>query len=319
MPRPRSEGSVTTLEAVATYLPATRTPIADLAEVLGLTPMQVTLFDRFNGLRDVGWDNEASLLDLLVAATERLTALRGNEHRVRYVLHARAFAVVVPFAHNPLHELTHRLGLGHAEAFTVTQQSCATGLLAIDIAGRLLAADGDSEALALVLAGEKAFTRDSRLLPETSVFSEGASACLVAANGPRDRLLSYASLPRGDFDSDDAAEVAARFQRDYRGCLSAVMEAATAQAGLRMEDITLVLPHNVNMVSWRRVCKRMNFPVARVFLDNVARAGHVFCADAFINYQSAREQGMLRPGDRYLIAAAGAGFGATFSAMVFEH
>ena len=310
---------MTTLEAVATYLPRPRTPIADVADVLGLSPMEVTLLDRFNGLREVGWDPDATLLDLLVAATERLSALRGNEHRIRYVLHARAFAVVVPFPHNPVHELSRRFGLGHAQVFTVTQQSCATGLLAIDIAGRLLAAGGEEAALALVLAGEKAFTRDARLLPGTSVFSEGASACLVAANGSHDRLLSYASLARGDFDSADGAEVAIRFQRDYRACLSEVIESATSQAGLGLDDIALVLPHNVNLVSWRRVCTRMNLPVSRVLLDNVTIAGHVFCADAFINYQTACERGLLRPGDRYVIAAAGAGLGATFSAMVFEH
>jgi 3-oxoacyl-[acyl-carrier-protein] synthase-3 len=56
-----------------------------------------------------------------------------------------------------------------------------------------------------------------------------------------------------------------------------------------------------------------------VLLDNVPVSGHVFCADAFLNYQTARERGLLHPGDRYVVAAAGAGRGATFSAMVFEH
>jgi 3-oxoacyl-[acyl-carrier-protein] synthase-3 len=45
----------------------------------------------------------------------------------------------------------------------------------------------------------------------------------------------------------------------------------------------------------------------------------VFCADAFVNYQTACARDLLRPGDHYLVAAAGAGLGATFSAMVFEH
>jgi 3-oxoacyl-[acyl-carrier-protein] synthase-3 len=51
----------------------------------------------------------------------------------------------------------------------------------------------------------------------------------------------------------------------------------------------------------------------------VAADGHVFCADAFLNYRTAAERGLLRPGERYVVAAAGAGRGATFSAMVFEH
>ena len=38
-----------------------------------------------------------------------------------------------------------------------------------------------------------------------------------------------------------------------------------------------------------------------------------------INFSTAAERGLLRAGDRYVIAAAGAAPGATFSAMVFEH
>jgi 3-oxoacyl-[acyl-carrier-protein] synthase-3 len=92
-----------------------------------------------------------------------------------------------------------------------------------------------------------------------------------------------------------------------------------AKAGLRMEDIRLILPHNVNVVAWQRVCKRIGYPLDQVVLEHVATDGHVFCADAFINYQTAVSGGLLSPGDRYVVAAAGAGRGATFSAMVFEH
>jgi 3-oxoacyl-[acyl-carrier-protein] synthase-3 len=309
---------MTAIEAVGAYVPQQRVPVGALAGPLGLSPIQVAMFERFHKLTEVRRDAGGSLLDLLLAATDRLPALRGNEHRVKYVLHARAFPVVMPFPSNPLHELCGRLGLGHAEAFTVTQQSCATGLLAIDIAGRLLAACAEPDALALILTGEKALTRDSQLLPDTSIFSEGSAACLVSLDGPRDRLLAYASLPRGDFDGEQE-EVSARFQRGYKAGMLDVIQAALDDAGVPLDEISLILPHNVNLVSWRRVGKLLGVPLTRVLLDNVLSAGHMFCADAFVNYRTAYERGLLRPGDRYLVAAAGAGLGATFSAMVFEH
>ena len=80
-----------------------------------------------------------------------------------------------------------------------------------------------------------------------------------------------------------------------------------------------MLPHNVNLVTWQRMCLLLGFPRERVLLDNIAANGHVFCADVFVNYATACERGLLRPGDRYLAAAVGAGGGATFAAMVFEH
>jgi 3-oxoacyl-[acyl-carrier-protein] synthase III len=320
---------MTALEAVSVYLPPDRVPIEQLAGSLGLTEMQVKLFRRFHGLREVGRDPDLSLSDLLLKAAAGLDALRGQEHRVRYVLHARAMPVVAPYPVNPLHEVCRALGLEHALAFTVTQQSCASGLMAIDMAGRLLAADaaasdspdGTSDPdgpLALILAGEKAFTHDAQVFADTTVFGEGASACLVSASGARDRLLAFASNVRGDFDNA-TGENDARLQREYRPLLAEVMLRALDEAGLTLDDIRVILPHNVNMVTWQRMCLLLKFPRDRVLLDNIPTSGHVFCADLFANYQTACERGLLQPGDRYLAAAVGAGGGATFAAMVFEH
>ncbi len=315
---------MTALDAVSVYLPPLRMPVESLAGSLGLTDTQVKLFRRFHGLREVSRDPEASLYGLLMKAAAGLDALRGQEHRVRYVLYARTMPVVGPYPVNPLHEVCCALGLDQALAFTVTHQSCASGLLAIDMAGRLLAGDaadgqdGQEGPLALVLAGEKAFTREAQVFADTTIFGEGASACLVSAFGARDRLLAYASNVRGEFDSA-TGENDARLQREYRPCLAEVMRRALDEAGLTLDDIRVVLPHNVNLVTWQRMCRLLEFPLDRVLLDNIPTTGHVFCADLFVNYQTARERGLLQPGDRYLAAAVGAGGGATFAAMVFEH
>jgi 3-oxoacyl-[acyl-carrier-protein] synthase-3 len=313
---------MTALEAVSVHLPSLRIPIEDLAGPLGMTEMQVKLFRRFHGLKEVSRAPDASLYDLLMAAAAGLDALRGQEHRVRYVLYARAMPVTVPYPANPLHEVCHALGLDHALAFTVTHQSCAAGLLAIDLAGRLLATDQASgegeEPLALILSGERAFTHAAQMFADTTVFGEGASACLVSAFGRRDRLLAYACNVRGEFDSA-TGENDARLQAEYRPSLAEVIQRALNEADVTLDDIQVVLPHNVNLVTWQRMCKLLKFPKDRVVLDNIETSGHVYCADMFLNYQTACERGLLRPGDRYLAAAVGAGGGATFAAMVFEH
>jgi 3-oxoacyl-[acyl-carrier-protein] synthase-3 len=312
---------MTALEAVSVYLPPTRISIESVASSFGLTPMQVKLFRRFHGLSEVGRALDLSPAGLLLAAARGLDELTERRQRVRYVLYARTMPVAGPYPVNPLHDVSHALGLDHAIAFTLTHQSCAGGLLALDLAGRLLAADaqdGPPEPLALVLCGEKAFTRQAQLFPDTTIFGEGASACLVSASGARDRVLAYASNVRGEFDSA-TGENDARLQREYRPSLAEVIQRALDEAGLALSDIRVILPHNVNLVTWQRMCTLLKFPVAQVVLDNIPVSGHVFCADLFTNYKTACERGLLRPGDRYLAAAVGAGGGATFAAMVFEH
>jgi 3-oxoacyl-[acyl-carrier-protein] synthase-3 len=310
---------VTAIEAVASYVPEQRVSVEDVAGRLGLTTMQTRLFRRFLGLAEIRLDPDGSLLDLLSAAVSRLAELRGREQLVRYVLYARAMPVVEPYPVNTLRELCGAFGLGHAVSCTVTHHACATGLLAVDVAGRLLAGDEDAGALALVLTGEKAFTRDAQYVPGTSIFGEGAAACLVSLHGARDRVLAYASSIRGEFDGrlDVLPEMASRFEKEYPVSLAEAIAAAVSQAGMSLQDIGLILPHNVNVLSWQRLCRRIGFPADRVLLSNVPVTGHAFCADAFINYTTAADRGLLRPGTRYLLAAAG--LGATFSAMVVEH
>lgn len=311
---------MTALNAVAAYLPDRHLPIEELAEVRELSASQLEVLRRFHGLSEVRRQKQDErLIDLLVAAVSALAELRGREQLVRYVIYARGVPVTTPYPVNPLHELCRLFGLDNAIAFTVTHQSCATSLLAIDIAGRLLVADGEPDALALVITGEKVFTHDDQLPQESRVFGEGAGACLVSAEGRRDRVLSYVPRQRGDLDHwlADNVDHAERFASEYCDVLAEVILAAVESAGLGLEEIGLILPHNVNVVSWKRVCARLGFPIGRVMLDNVPRVGHTFAADAFINYRTAAEKGLLAAGEPYLVAAAG--FGAIFSAMVFEH
>lgn len=310
---------MTAIEAVACYVPATRVPITSLTERLKLRDRDMQLFQRFYGLSEVCREPDGTLTDLLTAAVGKLSELAGAESRVKYVLYARGNAATVPYPLNPVHEVSAEFGLGHAQAFTVTHHACANGLLAIDLAGRLLLDDGDADALALILTGEKTFTRDAELVPETSIFSEAAAACLVSAHGRSDRLLAYVSSMRGDFDTwlTDEVEAFTRYSQQYPSCLAEVVLAAVEQAGLALSDIALILPHNVNTVSWRRLAKRIGFPAENVLLDNVAVSGHCFAADPFINYRTALDQARLVPGQYYLMAAAG--LGAVFSAMVFQH
>jgi 3-oxoacyl-[acyl-carrier-protein] synthase-3 len=309
---------VTSLEAVSAYLPPTRVPIRDLADYLGLSATQVKMFYRFYGLSEVRREDTGTIRDLLLAAAGKLDALRGREHNVRYIVQARTLQSIAPYPHNPLHEVREALGLAHANAFAVTQHACASGLLAVDLCGRMLAEDGDPDALALLLVGEKAFTPSAQMIPGTAIMGEGCAAVLVGS-GPRDRMLGYATRTHGQYNAglSLSAELTLQFQQSYPDALAEVILAAVDHAGLRVTDLDLVLPHNVNRVSWVRVGKQIGLPIERMFLDNMPVTGHCFCADSFINYCSARDLGRLRPGDRYLMAAVG--LGSTFSAMVFQH
>jgi 3-oxoacyl-[acyl-carrier-protein] synthase-3 len=311
---------MTALREVAGYLPDRRVSLEELLGDWAIPASTVETLRRSYGYSEVRRQKPGeTLLDLLVHAARGLSTLAGNESRIRYVLYARTVPVSLPHPLNPLPELCELLDLRAATAFSVGHHGCAAGLLAVDVAGRLLAADGEPDALALILAGEQVFTLDDQLRPEAQIFGEASAACLVSADGPRDRVLSYATLQRGDLDhwATDNLDYAERFGKEYAGLMAEVIGTAAERAGLGVDDLRLILPHNVNVRSWRKVCQRIGLPTTVVMLDNVPLTGHTFAADSFLNYRTAVDNGLLSPGDRYLIVSAG--YGAIFSAMVLEH
>ncbi len=311
---------MTALREIAGYLPDRRVPLEELLEDWQLPASTVDTLQRSYGYSEVRRQKPGeTLIDLLVQAAHNLPSLAGNQNRVRYVLYARTVPVSQPHPLNPLPELCELLNLRGATAFAVTHHGCAAGLLAVDIAGRLLAMDGDPDALALIVAAEQVFTLDETLRPEARIFGEASAAWLVSADGPRDRVLSYVTLQRGDLDhwATDRPDHAARFAKEYTVLVGEVISRAAERAGLRVDELRLILPHNVNVRSWRKVCKELDLPPTMVLLDNVPLIGHTFAADPFLNYRTAVDNGLLTAGDRYVMVSAG--YGAIFSAMVIEH
>lgn len=309
---------MTALEEVSAHLPAERAPVAQILTELDHSPAQIGLYRRYYGFAEVRRDSRATVGDLLLAAARKLEHLRGREEQVRYLAYAPTIQLAAPYPSDVLGQVRDALGLTHAAAFSLTQHACASALLAVDACGKLLAADGDSNALALVLAGEKTFTRVTRLMPNSAVMGEATAAVLVRPGGDRDRVLGYATQTYSEFHVGpfEPPDLAARFDELYPTALADVIEAALDVSGLTAADLVLVLPHNVNKMSWYRVARMIGLPVERILLDNVAVLGHCFGADPFINYRTAQELGRLDPGDHYLMTSVG--LGATFSAMVLR-
>jgi len=308
---------MTALMAVSSHLPES-VSLADLQHSLELSDRELMRFVRLYGLSEV-CRSTLSETELLLAAAGKLTALTGQESRVRYLVRATTVASPSPYPTSSLQEVRQALGLEHATTFAVSGHACASGLLAVDLCGTLLAADGDPDALALIFLGEKAFTPMAQLIPGVAVMGEGTAAVLVAADGDRDRVLGYASQVHGRQDGAVVMtpEIAAEFRQIYPDALGRVIQEALASATLSISDINLVLPHNVNELSWARTVSKLGLTKDQILLNNIPVTGHCFCADPFINHVTACELGRLNPGDRYLMVSVG--LGPTFSAMVLQH
>ncbi|WP_328603269.1 3-oxoacyl-ACP synthase [Amycolatopsis sp. NBC_00345] len=310
---------MTSLESVATYLPENHESVAKYLADYGMSERDSRIYQQYYGFSEVRSDDVA-LAGQLVAAAEALPHFPALRGRIRYVLQARTMPVTTPYPLNPLHEARDRLGLRHALTIALNQHACASALMAVELAGRMLADDHAPDGLALVFAGEKNFTSGAHILGINTLMGEGVAAILVGLDGRRDRLLGFATQIFGkyhraaDMTEEDHEEWSARYSTVFSG----VIKAALGRAGLSPGDLDLILPHHVNRLSWLNTLKVLGIRDKKVlYLDNQASLAHCFGADPFINYTTATAAGRLKPGDRYLMT--GVGSGNTVSAMVFEH
>ncbi|TMD51755.1 MAG: ketoacyl-ACP synthase III [Chloroflexi bacterium] len=90
---------------------------------------------------------------------------------------------------------------------------------------------------------------------------------------------------------------------------------ALAQAGLRLEDVDLFVPHQANARIIEAVAKRLGLDRSKVFID-IDRFGNTSAASIPIALCDAVGQGRVRQGDTLVFAAFGGGM--TWGAAVVE-
>jgi 3-oxoacyl-[acyl-carrier-protein] synthase-3 len=85
---------------------------------------------------------------------------------------------------------------------------------------------------------------------------------------------------------------------------------------LSVDDVRLVVPHQVNTRIIDAATGRMGFPPEKVFL-NIQEYGNTGGASCAMAYHEARQAGALGPGDVAILVAFGGGL--TWAAAVVRH
>jgi 3-oxoacyl-[acyl-carrier-protein] synthase-3 len=312
---------LTTVERIEAFTPERSVPIENFTESLGVNRHQVKMFRRVHGFDQVRDDPDLGLFDLVARSGRALLATVADRAAVRYLIYAHTVLTVTPAQFDAATEIRDRLDLPGADAFAVTNQYCASGFAALDVASELLRADGDPNARALVVMGEKPFTPMIRLVANTTIIGEASAACLVGiGDGSAGEIIrSYVANTVGVFRPGVRLppEVLKQFNDSYVDLLAGVMREALDKAEVDLADIALVVPHNVSKLLWVRTIDKLGLPRERVYLDTIPVYSHCCCVDPFLNFALLRDAGRLVDGGLYLLTTVG--MGASYAAMVVEH
>jgi len=228
------------------------------------------------------------------------------------------------------HLVCDRLGLDDTcDAFDVNN-SCAGFLTGLDLAARSVATGSGPVG---VVVGEIF----SRFLPAEKprpylVMGDAAAAAVIvpARDGEREGLLASALWSAADLRREVTMDHPGRtgappflqFDATYEDLTASAVHAllkssraALDQAELALDDVAWFLPHQPNGWMLERILAAIGLPADRT-IAVVGEIGSVGAASVPVSLDRLMRSGRVRPGDRILMAAVGAGTG--YGALLFQ-
>ncbi|HKM99027.1 MAG TPA: beta-ketoacyl-ACP synthase III [Candidatus Binataceae bacterium] len=223
-------------------------------------------------------------------------------------------------------QIQTRLGIDSIPAFDLAA-ACSGFVYALSVADSHLRA-GDFRRVLVVGADALSTFVDWTDRRTAVLFGDGAGAAvLVSEPGPRGILASLlrssgkhwellvcpATGVRGTLDSEarrDAADAIKMKGPELFKIAVKSMEEVSRQvverAGVRLEDVNLVVGHQANSRIINAVAERLGVPLEKVFI-NIDRYGNTSAASVPIALDEAIEQGRVHDGDLVMLNACGGG------------
>jgi 3-oxoacyl-[acyl-carrier-protein] synthase-3 len=308
-PAPTRTGAA--LVAVGAAFPDGSVPTADIAAPLGIDAEWIVRRTGVQARRRLPQDG--SLCALAETAARRALAAAETEAREVDLL---LLATMTPDAITPHGAATVAAGLGAWRAGTMDVNAACTGFLAALSMAVGQVESGRAEVALVIGADAMSRVLDYGDRVTAGIFGDGAGAVVVRALPPGEASRVGPFVLESDGAAGDAivtpwpaGPVRMEGQRTFRRAVDALVdvgERAAGLAGVRVEDLDLVVLHQANQRITAAVGERLALPGDRV-VDCIASIGNTTSASVPTALAVAAEDGRLRPGARVLLGAFGAG------------
>ena len=232
------------------------------------------------------------------------------------------------FAPDTAAHVQARLGVGNIPCYDLAGSGCAGFVLALDVARSRVLADGRR----VLVIGVELITRLMNWQDRNTcvLFGDAAGAAVVGSGAGAVEILAATAGTdgtRSDILGLEAGGTRAPITMErvrqglhknlvmdgrevFREAVHRMSQASLqvlAKAGISMDDVALVVPHQANLRILNAVASRLRLRDDRVFI-NVQEYGNTGSASVPVALWEAREQGRINPGDLVLLTAFGAGF-----------
>ena len=319
------------IDAVTYYLPASAPTLAELEQRGALRGPAATLAG-FGFERARVAESESHVDMAMEAVRALLEETRTSPDEIDLVLYAGALTSsstmectapppgavlqmrdLMDFFKYPVSRLQSELDFTNASVAGIDQQGCAAIFSGIRLARATLLAEPDVRTVLCVSADRLPHGASREVV--YNLVSDGACAMLVRRDAERNHILATHQVTKGAFW--DSGSLENEIIAAYFPTARTVIEDTLKKAGVTLDDIRWVIPHNVSLRSWEILLGLIGCPREKLFSANIGRVGHTIAADNFINLRDATDAGLLQKGDLLLLFTFG--YGLNWSCMVLEH
>jgi len=301
-----------TLQGFGFYVPPDVLSNFDLEKMVDTSDEWIT---TRTGIKERRIAKNETLLDM----AEKASRMALEDAKVEPEdIDAIVFATITPHFTFPASAclLQDRLGCKNSFAFDISA-ACSGFLYGLEVAKGLIM--GRSAKKVLLVGAEKLSEIINWQDRSTCVlFGDGAGAVLISSEGEGEIL---ASLMRSDGEvwdilyAEKCGYISMKGRELFKLAVRSMEEVCrqvVSMAGLRVEDIDLVIPHQANIRIMEALAEKLGINMQKVY-SNIHKYGNTSAASIPIAMAEAYREGKLKRGDKVLMTAMGGGltWGAT--------
>jgi 3-oxoacyl-[acyl-carrier-protein] synthase-3 len=306
------------LSHLSYYIPPGTMTIEELGGVRGFSAEQIGHYRDVQGIKLFHIAEEELAADLALKAAKKIIEQNNIDP---LMIDAVVFYNTTYFTTLEPTSLVGRiqleLGLRRSLGFSIWGQYCVSIISALRVARNMI--NAGSARVILLIGADCYFGSYEREISGITLQGEGASAIILNKNCESNRLLALLTYTEGSLYKgvSGSEEDFAKFDLIYFLTITRVIQKTLRLAKLTLDDISLIIPHNINVAGWHRILQLLKFDEKKFFGDNIVRHGHLFGSDLIVNLSDAIETGRIKKGEYGLLVTAG--MGATWGCAVVEH
>lgn len=303
------------IEAIKTCIVGDRVATSDLPEVPQLNEPELEYL-KTCGIEGVYDAKDCSGYELAKRAAEELLASEGLDGSdLDFLIYVKS-RIPERFIASDATRLQHDLSASRAMAFSISDLGCADSTLALKLARDLLKANRGTRH-ALICYGHKRYSPRRYRFPVT-IQGDGGVA-ILAGRGERHRIVDLALESNGRYWDLFRMDYLDRTYQDYReecgderkygfelaieskNRFRDINRSLLARHGLEEGGVSHFLLQNISQRAYDYYENAFGIRISPVCKMNLARYGHLGCADILVNYQTGLESGLFAEGDKVLI------------------